>query len=87
MTTGLNKKERAHNGILARYREQGNTFLKPHAEFTHLFEMGSSFLALFESFLRIASIVERFLLTLHRQNFSSLGEDKLLLKDVRDEVF
>ena len=27
------------------------------------------------------------MLTLHRQNFSPSGEDKLLLKDVRDEVF
>ena len=32
-----------------------NTFLKPHAAFTHLFEMGSSILALFDSFLHIAS--------------------------------
>ena len=31
--------------------------------------------------------VKRFLLTLHRQNFSPLGEDKLLLKGVRDEAF
>ena len=31
--------------------------------------------------------VERFLLTLHKQNFSPSGEDKLLLKDVKDEVF
>ena len=31
--------------------------------------------------------VERFLLTLHKQNFSPSGENKLLLKDVRDKVF
>ena len=31
--------------------------------------------------------VERFLLTLHGQNFSPLGEDKLLLKGARDESF
>ena len=31
--------------------------------------------------------MERFLLTLHRQNFSPLGEDKLLLKGVRDNGF
>ena len=30
--------------------------------------------------------VERFFPTLQKQNFSSSGEDKLLLKDVRDEV-
>ena len=31
--------------------------------------------------------VERFVLTLHRQNFSPLGEDKLLLKGAKDEGF
>ena len=31
--------------------------------------------------------MERFLLTLHKQNFSPSSEDKLLLKDVKDEVF
>ena len=31
--------------------------------------------------------VERFLQTLYKQNFSPSGEDKLLLKDVREERF
>ena len=31
--------------------------------------------------------MKRFLLTLHKQNFSPSGKDKLLLKDVRDEFF
>ena len=29
----------------------------------------------------------RFLLTLNKQNFSPLGEDKLLFKDVKNDVF
>ena len=31
--------------------------------------------------------MERFLQTLYKQNFSPSGEDKLLLKDVREEWF
>ena len=31
--------------------------------------------------------VERFLQTLYKQNFSPSGEDKLLLKDVREEGY